>query len=206
MRMRPPLWVLLAVTASIVINLGLLGLASLLSKERGLPQDITDPIGVRLVTLAPPETPEREEVKEPEKPKPQKSTDFKPDLVRPQLASRGALDVGVAIDLGDLGGPDTGGEFVFEAYELDQPPQVIVRVPPMYPYKAREQGIEGAVQVKMLVNADGTVGQVIILDARPEGLFEDAVRKAVPQWKFSPGKIEGEAVTAWVITTLRFEF
>jgi protein TonB len=200
------MWVPVAILLAIAINLGVLGLASLLSKERGLPDDITDPIGISLVKLAPPETPQREEVKEPEKPKPKQKSDFAPDLVRPSLMQHGALDVGIAIDLGNLGDGDIGGEFVFEAYELDQPPQVIVRVPPVYPYKAREQGIEGAVQVKMLVNADGTVGQLIILDARPKGLFEDAVRKAVPQWKFSPGKIEGEAVTAWVVTTVRFEF
>jgi protein TonB len=204
--MRATLWLPLAVAASILINLCVLGLASLLSKERGLPDDITDPIAVSLVNLAPPETPQREEIKEPEKPKPQNKPDFTPDLIRPSLTQSAALDVGVAIDLGGIGGADLGGEFVFEAYELDQPPQVIVRVPPLYPYRAREQGIEGAVQIKMLVNADGTIGQVIILDARPKGLFEDAVLKAVPQWKFSPGKIEGEAVTAWVVTTLRFEF
>jgi protein TonB len=48
------------------------------------------------------------------------------------------------------------------------------------------------------------VGRLIILDARPKGLFEDAVRKTVPRWKFSPGRIAGEEVTSWVITTVRF--
>jgi protein TonB len=95
-------------------------------------------------------------------------------------------------------------DFVFEAYELDQPPQAVVRVPPVYPYKAREQGIEGVVQVKLLINQDGSVGHLEILDARPEGLFEEAVRNAVPQWKFSPGKIDGQTVTAWVVTYVRF--
>jgi protein TonB len=202
-----PLWAPLAVIASVAVNIGLLGLASLLSNERELPQDLTAPIGVSLVNLEAPDVDPQEKPKEPEKPTEQQKEDFTPDLIRPDLGGiHGALDLGVAINLGDLSGQDAGGEFVFEAYELDQPPQVMVRVPPVYPYRAREQGVEGAVQVKMLVETDGTVGQVQILDARPAGVFEDAVIKSVVQWKFTPGKIDGSPVTAWVVTTLRFEF
>jgi protein TonB len=196
-----------AIPGSIVVNLFLIGLVPLLSTERGLSQDMTEPVGISLVQLAPPEPPKDKATETRKKPKPQEKMDFTPDLVRPNLNLQGASDIGgVAIDLGSLGGAtDLGAELVFEAYELDQPPQAIVRVPPVYPYKAREQGIEGVVQVKVLVLADGSVGQVLVLDARPKGLFEDAVRKAVPQWKFSAGKVEGEPVTAWVVTAVRFE-
>jgi protein TonB len=41
--------------------------------------------------------------------------------------------------------------------------------------------------------------------SRPEGVFEEAVMKAVPQWRFKPGTIEGKAVTAWVVTALKFQ-
>jgi protein TonB len=200
-----PSWIIPSLSISILINLGLLGMTTLLSHERGLPEDIGDAIAVSLVNLAPPEPLQDEEVKEPEKPKPEQQADFVPDLVRPNVGATGALDVGIAIDLGGIGATNVQSEFVFEAYELDQPPEVLVRVPPVYPYKAREQGIEGAVQVKILVNSDGTVSQVLVMDARPKNMFEDAVRKSVPQWKFKPGKVEGEAVTAWVVTTIRFE-
>jgi len=201
-------WIGAAIVASLVVNLALLGLASLLASKQSKPQNITDPISVNLISLAPPEPQRQREVKEPEKPKPQQKNDFTPDLIQPSL-SRGApgMDLGVVINLGDMGNASSmgGEEFVFEAYELDQAPQSIVRVPPVYPYKAREQGIEGTVQVKLLVNADGTVGEFHILDARPKGLFEEAVAKCVPQWKFNPGTIEGEAVTAWVVTTIKFD-
>ncbi|HER44052.1 MAG TPA: energy transducer TonB [Candidatus Eisenbacteria bacterium] len=146
-----------------------------------------------------------EEAKEPEKPKPEQKNEFTPDLARPDLSRHSAIDVGVAVNLGGMAAQDIGGQFVFEAYELDQPPQVIARTPPVYPYKAREKGIEGAVQIKLLVNLNGSVGQVIILDARPPGYFEDAVMKNAQNWKFAPGRIGGEAVTAWVVTTVRFQ-
>ena len=33
----------------------------------------------------------------------------------------------------------------------------------------------------------------------------DSVLKMLPTWKFSPGKILGEPVSSWVVTTIRFE-
>ena len=200
-------WIGVAVVASIFVNFALLGLASLLASKQSKPQDITDPISVSLVNVEAPEPLQQKEIKEPEKPKPQEKNDFTPDLVQPSFGgSAPGMDLGVVINLGNLaGGESMAEEFVFEAYELDQAPQPIVRVPPVYPYKAREQGIEGAVQVKLLVNPDGSVGEFHILDARPRGLFEDAVSKCVPQWRFNPGTIEGETVTAWVVTTIRFD-
>jgi protein TonB len=193
-----------AALISLAINLALLGTAALLTRERAVKQDISDPVGISLVNLEPPEPPEPEETKEPEPPKPQPKTDFTPDLVQPALATVGGIDGGIAINLSGIGGGDLTEEFVFESYELDQPPQPVVKTPPVYPFKAREQGIEGVVQVKILVRADGAVGEVQILAARPEGLFEDSVLKTVPQWRFRPGTIEGKAVTAWVVTAVKF--
>jgi protein TonB len=197
---------LLAIFASILVNLLLFQVASLLSSERKNKQDITDPVGIKLVSLAAPEPVEEEEVKEPDKPEEEPQADFTPDLVRPELSGLGGIDAAVTINLGNMTETNMDREFVFEAYELDQAPQAVVRIPPVFPYKAREQGIEGVVQVKLLVNTDGTVGQVEILDSRPKGIFEDAVMKAVPKWKFNPGKIQGKAVTAWVVTFVRFNF
>jgi protein TonB len=197
--------ILTVVAAALGVNLLLFGLAPVLSSERAAPQDISDPIGVNLVNLAPPKPQQKDPPKKREKPKEKPKADFTPDLIRPQLAAAAAIDVGVSVNLGNFSKLDDDKEFVFEAYELDQAPQPVVRVPPVYPYRAREQQIEGIVQVKLLINTDGTVGQIIILDARPEGIFDESVLQAIPQWKFNPGKIENQAVTAWVVTTLRFD-
>ncbi len=198
---RFPLWTF---AMAVGVNVVLFGFAALLLQERRVPQDMTNPVGVSLVKLAAPSVPEQQKVKKAEKPKPQQKMDFAPDVVRPQLGRPGPMDLGVAIGLGGAEGISGTREFVFEAYELDQAPTPIVRVPPTYPYGARERGIEGAVQVRLLVTTEGTVGDVEILHARPKGVFEDVVRRTIPQWKFSPGKIQGKAVTAWVVTTVHF--
>lgn len=204
MKPRRPGWTAAAIAGSLAINVIIAALAALLMKERGLPQDITEPVGVRLIELTPPAPPEQEEAKEPQKPEEPQQVDFMPDLIQPDLGPAGDIAGGIAVNLAGVSTSDLGGEYIFEAYELDQPPSPIVRVPPVYPYGAREKAIEGVVQVKMLVNTDGSVGQIHILDARPKGVFEDAVRRALPQWRFSPGKIQGKAVTAWVVVPVSF--
>jgi protein TonB len=204
MKLRRSRWIVAALAGSVGANVLIAAAAAFLMKERGLPQDMTDPVGVRLVELTPPEPPEPEEVKEPQKPQEQQQLDFIPDLVQPDLGSGGAVEAGISVNLGGIAAPEADNQYVFEAYELDQAPVPIVQVPPAYPFKARERAIEGVVQVKMLINADGTVGQIQILDARPKGVFEDAVRAALPQWRFSPGKIQGKPVTAWVVVPVRF--
>jgi TonB family protein len=139
-----------------------------------------------------------------------KKTEFEPELDSPSLSSpfaEGTPDIDISLDLSNLMNEEVeaGSEVVFESYELDQPPQAVVKIPPPYPHQARERGVEGAVQVKLLVHQDGTVGQVFIVDARPQGLFEDSVKKSLHQWRFNPGKIDGKTVTAWVVTTIHFD-
>jgi protein TonB len=194
------------VPAAVLVTALLFGAAAFLVRDRASPpQDITSPLGVSLVRLDAPALPVEEAAREPERPPEQAPMeDFLPDVVQPDLAALGPSDLGITINLSGVTGISTKRDFVFEAYELDQPPQPIVRVPPPYPYAANEQGVEGVVQVKVLVTMEGTVGDIVILDAKPKGVFEDSVRRTLPQWRFAPGKVGGKAVTAWVVTTIHF--
>jgi len=109
------------------------------------------------------------------------------------------------INLDLIGNIDSGISLIFNADEIDQPPSALAKMPPLYPYKAKRLEIEGYVKVKFLVDETGAVSQISILEASPKGLFEDSVFKALPSWEFAPGKILGEPVSSWVITTIRFE-
>lgn len=192
----------------LLVNALLFGMLPLMAQERKPPKEEDFVAAISLVKLTPPAVPEREEPRPESKPEPEQQPDFMPDLLQPDFSGFGGLEGGIAIDLGVLAGGGSGlsqQPIVFESYELDSPPEPVVKVPPVYPYKAREQGTEGVVQVKLLVRPDGSVGQVIVLAARPEGVFEDAVRQAVPRWKFEPGKVDGQAVAAWVVTALHFK-
>jgi protein TonB len=194
----------LAVVVAAVVNLGLFGLTTVLSQERERVQDISDPVGVSLVSLAPPDPPQQEEIKDPEPPPPQEKPDFEPDLVQPGLGDLAGPSIGISFNIGGVDREAAQADFIFDSLDLDRAPEVVGRVQPEYPYAARERGIEGFVAVKVLVGKDGMVRQVNILKSKPQGMFDQSVRKAVSGWRFQPGEVGGEPVTAWVTTTLHF--
>lgn len=196
--------VALVLAVAAAVNLGLLGLTSILSQERELKQDITDPVAVSLVSLTPPQPPQQDEIKEPEPPEAQERPDFAPDLLAPGLGDLGGSSIGVAIDFGGVRREAAPADFIFDSADLDRTPEILARVNPDYPYQARERGIEGFVAVKVLVGKDGAVRQVNILKSKPDGVFEQVVRKAIVHWRFRPGEVGGEPVTAWITTTLYF--
>jgi periplasmic protein TonB len=194
-----------ALVGALALNVLLFGSAALLSRNKPIVQDLSDPVAVNLVSLKPATPPPPPREKEIPKPKQKPMVDFTPQLFQPSLGAPGPGGVQVSLDPSLFSGSLQRGSFIFESTDLDQPPREAVRTAPIYPYRARQRNIEGWVKVKLLVQADGSVASVEILEAQPEGLFDSAVQKAVPQWKFQPGILAGEAVPAWVITTVRFE-
>ncbi len=89
--------------------------------------------------------------------------------------------------------------------ELDQKPVSLATLKPQYPYRAKRLGVEGYVTVQFLVDRNGQAKELTIVNAEPAGVFEQAVRKTVPRWRFKPGKKGGRAVDTWVEMTIRFE-
>ncbi|MCK9996935.1 MAG: energy transducer TonB [Candidatus Krumholzibacteria bacterium] len=193
-----------AAAVAVVLNIVLFASAALLSRDRPVRDVAPPPVSVNLVTLKPATPPPPEVQREIPKPKPKPEMDFTPELARPSLRGPAPLDVSVQIDPSFFAGGPARGEFVFNSGDLDQPPRKVVQSAPVYPYKARQRNLEGYVKVKLLVRADGTVGEVSVIDAEPKGLFDSAALKAVPQWRFQPGVIDGQSVPSWVVTTIRF--
>ena len=62
---------------------------------------------------------------------------------------------------------------------------------PAYPARARRRGIEGDVEIEIALDRTGAVVDVLILDARPPGVFERSVRRAVAGWRFQVPTDEG---------------
>lgn len=206
-RLRRAARAVLVIVAAAAINLGLLLVASyLINASRAPEQDITAPVGVSLVNLAPPAPPRQEQVQQEAPPPPaEDKPEVQPDLFQPDLGASGLGDIAIDVNIGGATRDDAAREAIFDSIDLDQAPVAMVQVPPEYPFKAREQNVEGYVAVKFLVRPDGSVGNVNILKAQPAGIFDDAVRRALVRWKFQPGRLGTEAVAAWVTTTLRFD-
>ena len=204
MKLRKGMLLAFAAVVAVALNIILFVSAALLARDRPVRQTSTAPISVNLITLKPATPPPPQEKREIPRPKPKPEMDFTPELARPTLRGPAPLDIQVRIDPSLFAGGPARGEFIFNSGDLDQPPRKMVQNAPVYPYKARQRNIEGYVKVKMLVRADGTIGEVSVLDAQPTGLFDAAALKAIPHWRFQPGVIDGQAVPSWVVTTIRF--
>jgi protein TonB len=78
----------------------------------------------------------------------------------------------------------------------------LVRINPDYPPRALSRGIEGYVIVQFTITAAGMVKDVIVVDAKPKGLFDDAAVRAVGRWRYNPKVVEGVAVERRGVQTM----
>jgi TonB family protein len=82
---------------------------------------------------------------------------------------------------------------VYEQGEGVTPPKPISTPNAEYTDQARRKKISGTVLVDLIVNADGTVRSVSVLQKLEPSLDKQAV-KAVRQWTFQPATKDGEPV------------
>lgn len=169
---------------------------------------------INVIRLHQPETAARRKTAQPPQP-PEKRKELPPrSPVRQPLQAKLALPFEINPRL--PGGPDSLDlpflethmpvmQDVFGIGDLDEPLTPLGRIPPVYPIAAKRRGIQGWVKVKLVVNEQGAVERIAILDAKPPGVFDHSVRRCVSKWRFKPGTVEGLPVKAFVETTVRFE-
>ena len=139
------------------------------------------------------------------KDKPQKVTDNFPTLdfaVNPNLPAASSAPV---FPMAMVRFTPRQMDNIYTGAEIDNSLVPKVHMPPVYPFQAKRRGIEGWVRVSFLVNTQGDVEDISILESSPEEIFDGSVLNALPRWKFSPGTIQGVAVKTRVETTIRFE-
>lgn len=83
-------------------------------------------------------------------------------------------------------------------------PELLREVRPEFTEEARRQGISGDVILEIVVRADGSVGDVKVLQGLGGGLNRNAV-DAVRQWRFSPAKRHGAPVDVMVEVSVAFK-
>jgi len=83
-----------------------------------------------------------------------------------------------------------------------QAPVKIVNVDPVYPAIARTVHVEGVVILEAVIDEHGGVKSVNVLRSIP--LLDAAALDAVRQWRFTPARLNGEAVPVVMTVTVRF--
>ena len=73
-----------------------------------------------------------------------------------------------------------------EAISKVQAISPIMRIEPLYPIKAAEQGISGSVVLKYDISPAGKTQNVSVVNAKPERVFDKEAKKALMQWQYKP--------------------
>lgn len=125
----------------------------------------------------------------------------KPDEIIPEPAPTTELEI--SIDVGNVSDPvdlslretevgnigiGDGAVFVADGEYLP-----IVRVPPQYPARAAERGLEGYVVVEFTVTPTGSTVNVVAIESSHNFFVRNAIR-AAERFKFKPRVVDGEPV------------
>ncbi len=160
------------------------------------------------------------QVKAPVKPK--KTPQTKPrQRKQPRSAPRPLPSVDLDTDLAglDLGLEDFGQDtnqvdesllgdmnnVVMTSNMVDVAPKPKILAPLEYPARARARELEGYVVLSLLIDVEGRVEMVKVLEADPEGVFDQAAINTVRRWIFEPARYKGQPVSSWANQTIRFE-
>ena len=89
---------------------------------------------------------------------------------------------------------------VVNANQLD----LVKSVPPVYPRKAEQNGIEGWVELDFTVADSGAVEDVAVHAANPPGVFDQAAVGALLQWRYKPVLRDAKPAEQRVRIRIRF--
>lgn len=94
-----------------------------------------------------------------------------------------------------------------DIFSLEQA-TLLKRLPlPSYPAYARKRGLEGSVTVQVLINANGLIKNIKMIDVQGSDVFEKALRSTIRRsWQgvFAPPKKAGHYVDGWIEITIPF--
>ncbi|MFT3829932.1 MAG: TonB family protein [Opitutaceae bacterium] len=123
-------------------------------------------------------------------------TQLAPPAARATLAARFDLTksaVKPVVENGDL-----EARRVFDRGDVDQQPIALQRVTPRISYGDAYTLDTPRTTMLLVVNTDGTVGDVRILQSAQDEYFDRMMVEAIRQWRFSPALRKGRKVRCWV--------
>ncbi|MFC1826200.1 energy transducer TonB [Thermodesulfobacteriota bacterium] len=101
---------------------------------------------------------------------------------------------------------DQNGENIPAAHVIQKARPFYRKHPaPKYPRIARIRGYQGNVVLEVLVDRNGNVADLSVLNSSGYPILDKAAEAAVKNWSFEPGLIGNEKIEMWVRIPIRFE-
>lgn len=89
-----------------------------------------------------------------------------------------------------------------EEYLVSEMPRVLSEVRPNYPKEAKERELEGTVVLDVLIDDQGKVRQVSVIEGESE--FRNEAQIAMKKFLFKPARVEGKPVAVRIRYSLKF--
>ena len=77
--------------------------------------------------------------------------------------------------------------------------------PPIQPARSLRNNEEGKVVLRVLVQADGSAGDVQVRTSSGFPMLDEAARNAVQTWRFNPATSDGKPVAEWYLVPVIFK-
>jgi protein TonB len=98
------------------------------------------------------------------------------------------------------------GLAVLDDHSVDERPELITAVSPVYPDLLRQAGIEGSVLIEVVIDTAGRAEAATLHVVRAtNGVFAAAAREAVLRSRYRPGRVNGHPVRVLVQVPIAFD-
>jgi protein TonB len=124
------------------------------------------------------------------------AVDAPPPLARPSVMARFDLARSAVRPVQE--DADLESRRVFDRRDVDQRPMVLQRVNPAINYTKVRNMDTPRVTVLLVVNIDGTVGDVRVMNSSQDQEFDETIMATIREWRFSPAVRKGRKVRCWV--------
>ncbi len=88
--------------------------------------------------------------------------------------------------------------------QVDCLPVKIYAPAPNYPFAARKNNWEGVTVLKVLIQANGRIGAVTVLESSGYQLLDKSAVKAVKKWRYQPAFKDGTAIVCQAQVRIKF--
>ena len=85
-------------------------------------------------------------------------------------------------------------QVVYSENELDSPNAWIIKIDPKYPIDQFNSNTEGYIRFTAVVNENGSLEKINILESVPKGVFDEYGINALEKWRFKPATKNGKPV------------
>lgn len=93
----------------------------------------------------------------------------------------------------------------YPAKQLDIQPKALAPVNPVFPDKAANDNVSGEVTLLLLIDEAGKVRDLAVVDAKPEGYFDESALSAFRNTRWAPAQKDGRIVKSRVMIRVRYE-